>query len=263
MAWQCMMWAHRLRLDSPIEYRVLMVLCDHAHKDGTGAWPAVATIAAEAEMGERTVQRALAVLRQRGLIEVDTPATRYTSAVYRMNMAGDFRGDKNDVQGCQIVHLRVTQNAFMGDSVSPKPVLEPVLEPVHPTTRAREARGVVVSLPMKADDWGLRAWLDRQPQVADEPGLFSPRGWGYDALLDVMCATDLPKSWRGPLEPLGEWVREGYRPDSIALVIAEYVAASGIVARRLNAFNYQVRSRAFWWRAKPRGEWIRRGRSAP
>jgi hypothetical protein len=260
MAWQCMMWAHRLRLDSPIEYRVLMVLCDHAHKDGTGAWPAVATIAAEARMTERSVQRALKALRQRGLIEIDVPAARYTSAVYRMNMS---KGDSQSSEGCQIVHSGVTNLAFMGARLAPKPVLEPVLEPVHPTTRAREARGVVVSLPMKADDWGLRAWLDRQPQVADEPGLFSPRGWGYDALLDVMCATDLPKSWRGPLEPLGEWVREGYRPDSIALVIAEYVAASGIVARRLNAFNYQVRSRAFWWRAKPRGEWIRRGRSAP
>jgi hypothetical protein len=109
------------------------------------------------------------------------------------------------------------------------------------------------------DDWGLRAWLDRQPQVADEPGLFSPRGWGYDALLDVMCATDLPKSWRGPLEPLGKWVRDGYRPDSIALVIAEGVG-DGIVPRTLKAFDHRVRSRALWWRAKPRGEWIRRVR---
>jgi hypothetical protein len=254
-----MLWAHRQRGLSLSEYRVLMVLSEHAHADGSNSWPSVQTIAGEAEISERAARSALRVLRDRGLIEIDKPATRNSPPVYRMNMR-ELRGANSAAEGCKIFPSGVQNFPLRGAKFAPKPVLEPVLEPVHPTTRAREARGVVVSLPKKADDWGLRAWLDRQPQVADEPGLFSPRGWGYDALLDVMCATDLPKSWRGPLEPLGEWVRDGYRPDSIALVIAEYVAASGIVARTLNAFDYQVRSKAFWWRAKPRGEWIRRGR---
>lgn len=49
---------------------VLMGYANHAHADGTGAWPAVATIARYAECSPRTVQRAIRALVDRGFLTV-------------------------------------------------------------------------------------------------------------------------------------------------------------------------------------------------
>lgn len=43
-------------------------LAEHAHPDGTAAWPSVATLAEYAGCSERTVQRALASLLDEGKI---------------------------------------------------------------------------------------------------------------------------------------------------------------------------------------------------
>ena len=47
---------------------VLIVLADHASQDGSGSWPSVKTIAAEACMSERAVQYALRDLEESGAI---------------------------------------------------------------------------------------------------------------------------------------------------------------------------------------------------
>ena len=47
---------------------VLIALADHAHSDGSNAFPSVKTIAREARMSERNVQRALRALEQSGAI---------------------------------------------------------------------------------------------------------------------------------------------------------------------------------------------------
>lgn len=54
----------------PLARLVLLVLADHAHKDGSSAFPSVATIAGSVGLSDRTVQRKLAALLDAGLIRL-------------------------------------------------------------------------------------------------------------------------------------------------------------------------------------------------
>lgn len=62
-------WAFR---EAPVEDKhdllVLLVLAEHAHEDGSGAWPSVATIAKLARLSPRRVQYALRQLEAAGII---------------------------------------------------------------------------------------------------------------------------------------------------------------------------------------------------
>jgi hypothetical protein len=334
-----MIWAHRLGIGlSATEYRVLMVLCEHAHHDGSQSWPSVKTIASEAEMSSRSVQAALRTLRQRGVIEIERVANRHSPAVYRMNMhlfpvrASSRGAEKPDVgrkkspSGAQI-------NAFRGAEFADEPVHQPVKEPLQgsvPHSRPQHAlekpspekkkrapippnwepdvadvefalkmgvgfgvlaltdqfrdyylsRGTRIADWSAAwrnwcrreaefaarrggsavadpdDKWGLKGWVAKQ-QPSD--GLFDPKGWEFDALEEILLMTGLPPSWRGNLDLLGDWIREGYRPDSVAAVIAEMAGSMSSAPRSLAAFSHQVRSKALWYDPR-RHEWVRRWR---
>lgn len=69
MSWQASGWALK---ESPAKdcqaVVILMAIADHAHPDGTAAWPSQATIADYARCSIRTVQRRLAELEAYGLI---------------------------------------------------------------------------------------------------------------------------------------------------------------------------------------------------
>jgi hypothetical protein len=68
---------------------VLLSLADHAHDDGSNAWPSVATIAAECESSPRTIEGvdgALAALETAGFIEKQEQAKQRRPAVWRLNL---------------------------------------------------------------------------------------------------------------------------------------------------------------------------------
>lgn len=72
MSTEAVAWALRADLTGTLsaEHRlVLVTLADHARPDGTGAWPAVATIAHRLGCAPRSVQRALKRLESLGLIK--------------------------------------------------------------------------------------------------------------------------------------------------------------------------------------------------
>lgn len=107
---------------------------------------------------------------------------------------------------------------------------------------------------LASDAWGLAAWYEAQP--AETADMFSVRGWTLDALVEVMIASGLDVCWRGDLDTLGAWLCAGYRPDSIALVLAEDCAGSPASARTLRWFDRAVRRSALRWNAV-RSEWVR------
>jgi hypothetical protein len=104
---------------------VLLSLADKAEEDGTEARPSVATLALEARLSARQVQRCLRNLEGRGEIEKTGtyryPGQRHGVNVYRVAMKGDnlspLEVTKGDMNGSQ----RVTPT-------SPNPSLEPVLD---------------------------------------------------------------------------------------------------------------------------------------
>lgn len=70
MSWQATIWAASLPHSrvGHVPFRVLMLLADHAHDDGTSTWRSVSSIASTLEVSERTVHRALRDLKNERLI---------------------------------------------------------------------------------------------------------------------------------------------------------------------------------------------------
>jgi hypothetical protein len=91
VAWQVQLLVRDARLPRTVKRRpevkaVLRALADKCQPDGTGARPAVATIAAEAEIGVRTAHACLAALRDLDLIVEQEPPRQHKPRVWRLNL---------------------------------------------------------------------------------------------------------------------------------------------------------------------------------
>lgn len=122
----------------------------------------------------------------------------------------------------------------------------------HPATWLHKERWLVDEPDPALDPWGLGEFYAAQP--VDAPGLFSVRGYEFEALVEVLQAAGFEPKWRGDLSTLGEWLVAGFRPDSIAETIAEDAKRSA--ARFLRWFDRGVRRRALRWDALS-GDWLR------
>lgn len=132
MAVQVMGEALRTTGVTSTEKLVLIGLADHANHDGTGAWPSVATLAEYADVTERTVQRCLRSLEDKGLIQKgDQRHVQHVRADKRPTVY-DVTLDRGDVYVAPQLD-GVTPVSERGDTsvadgvtpVSPKPSLEP------------------------------------------------------------------------------------------------------------------------------------------
>lgn len=99
MSVRALSWALR---ESPVEHKgdllVLIVLADHAHDDGDGAYPSVATIARLGRMSPRGVHKSLRSLEAAGLIHGSPRPGRPT--VYRLDLTPATGAGVQTVQGC-------------------------------------------------------------------------------------------------------------------------------------------------------------------
>lgn len=124
---------------------VLLVLADHANKDGTGAWPSTDTIAAEARCSVRSAQYALGALEAGGAItqtswsEKGTKVWKVemTDAASRATFAPRPRARRlrDDAQPATGAAQHATESL---SHVAPEPSLEPSGPvPDPPSARAR------------------------------------------------------------------------------------------------------------------------------
>lgn len=117
---------------------------------------------------------------------------------------------------------------------SPDPKFQP-----HPATWLNQDRFRDVKPDLDSDPYGLGEFLDKLPRG----GGLSAHAYDIEDLRAVLIAAGWPSSWRGDLEPLNGWMRDGYQPESCARVIAAAVAEFGARAS-LGAFDKRVRYRA-------------------
>lgn len=127
--------------ENPAELCILYSLADRANDDGEGCWPSIATLAQEARCSQRTVQRHLRNLADRGLIRkgdqrmVEKYRADRRPVVWDLNldarrsdtgcqsdMPKGERGDKSGTNG-------VTNNAPRGDTVVTQTVSKPIIKP--------------------------------------------------------------------------------------------------------------------------------------
>ena len=115
---------------------------------------------------------------------------------------------------------------------------DPKYRPMAATWLNRRA-WEVVNEDLTIDAYGLSEWLAALPR----DGALSATCYDVDELRPILVATGWPATWRGSLDVLGGWMKDGYVPDSCAKVIAEAVAMFGGRAN-LGCFDKRVRYRA-------------------
>ena len=155
MALPVMLWVLN---DAPVsnvgEFAVLMVIAEHAHADGTGAYPAVARIARRARLCRRSVTRILHRLEHAGVLQMERCAGSHGQHVYRV-VTGCQRGTGDTsslVTGCNVrpdQESRTPGQSVIPPSVTASP--EPVLEPS--TSAQNQEQRVPRTLPMTMTDF--------------------------------------------------------------------------------------------------------------
>jgi hypothetical protein len=110
---------------------VLLVLADHAHDDGSNAFPSVETIARKARLSERGARYALRTLEESGAI-TPTGKTKNGVVVYSISLGAEATAPAATAPG--------SEKQLGGQSVpepvsltAPEPSLEPSGEPSSPS----------------------------------------------------------------------------------------------------------------------------------
>lgn len=183
MSLQAMLAVQKLGVQtSHASFRVLMTLAEHADKLGANSWPSVDTIAAEAQMDEKTVRRSLAKLEQDGLIAGDKRRGRGGVTIWRLLFAipslekkeGTTPGfqEKEGITPGLMEPIPGTTPAFEDDKpgiLSVKPGIlppEPVLNLSSKEVK-EEVAPPSAPPPVKPDSRGTRLSPEWQPSSAD------------------------------------------------------------------------------------------------
>ena len=86
MSWQAIRWVLDYSPTKNTDRMVLVVLAEHAHDDGTEAWPCYATIARKANISHRTVPGVMRRLERCGAVTRTQPARQHSPAHYTVLM---------------------------------------------------------------------------------------------------------------------------------------------------------------------------------
>jgi hypothetical protein len=127
---------------SPVEHRgdllVLLVLADHAHDDGTRAFPSVETIARKARLSRRGAQLALRRLERVGAIKETASEGPRRPRSYSVIM-GEPTSPRTDCTGEVADTEGRTESHVGAKGSSPEPSVEPSVEP-SPSLKRSEGR---------------------------------------------------------------------------------------------------------------------------
>jgi biotin operon repressor len=110
----------------------LLMIANHAHADGTGAWPSIATLAKETRMSERGVQYCIQKLKESGELEVIPDGGPKGVNGYRIvGMTQSLRDERNGVTQSSTT---MTQDLPSSDAIAIAPKRkEPSLEKSPPS----------------------------------------------------------------------------------------------------------------------------------
>jgi hypothetical protein len=133
----------------------LLMIANHAHADGTGAWPSIATLAKETRLSERGVQYCIQKLKESGELEIIPDGGPKGVNGYRI--VGMTQSLRDEAHGVTQNSLPVTQTSVAGDAIaiapeSKEPSIEKsslthrqmILEAIEESHRTGESADVIV-----------------------------------------------------------------------------------------------------------------------
>lgn len=93
------------------DFVVLLMIANYAHKDGTGAWPSISTLAKDSRLKDRETQYCVKRLERMGELLVERGAGPNGTNRYTLNMQRNFKGRGAKFAGCSPVRKRVSSTA--------------------------------------------------------------------------------------------------------------------------------------------------------
>jgi hypothetical protein len=109
--WREAVWASDLTANQKL---VAQAISQYTDRDGSSAWPAVPTLAADTSLSDRTVQRSLESLVELGWLRIERRAAQHRPTTYGLVPRGDTGSGLRRRPG-------VTQTTPRGDTRSPDP----------------------------------------------------------------------------------------------------------------------------------------------
>ena len=127
---------------------LLLAIADHAHDDGSGAYPSVPSLAKKVRMSERNTQYLLLKLEASGELEIHKGAGPMGCNLFRVQ---SLHPVKSSVVGGEIQRSRGVK------PIAPKPLIEPLIEPSvvrvsSPTGTKRRSKTPIV-VPTVTDEF--------------------------------------------------------------------------------------------------------------
>lgn len=213
---------------------VLLAIADHAHDDGTGAWPTVATLARKSRMSERGVQYSLRKLEEAGELVVEPNAGPGGRNLYRILLTpagGEAQCTPADIAPPQDLHPPGEQDCTPGvNPTAPITVNEPSNQPSSLTppssadadsagASAEDASGEVIEAefvfekPQNAQTL-IGEWIDHceAPPPSRVTGQIAKE---IKNMLDEGIAYERVR------QGLAEWHQRGLHPSTLASIVHE------------------------------------------
>lgn len=170
MSIQCMTLILGRKLGSSTRKLIALKLGDHASDDGSGIYPALKRIAAETEVSERQVRRILREFEADGILIVVKEGGNgpKDTTEYRLDIEAIERlpvsYKKADTMSA-LETKRRTLSPDKGDTVSPKPSIEPSID----SDLTTDDESILNSITQKLADCGdhpsiIKPWIDEQLQ---------------------------------------------------------------------------------------------------
>jgi hypothetical protein len=129
MSVQAISWAIERSQHKGAPLLVLIMIANHSHSDGSGAWPSIPTLARECRMSERQVKRIISgILEPSGELEVVRSPGRSNEYVIRMDPGQDVTGAVPQMSPVPVTFQAATSDIAMSPE-SKATVLEPSLPP--------------------------------------------------------------------------------------------------------------------------------------
>lgn len=183
----------------PQHHHILLALADHAHPDGTSAYPSVARLAAMTNYSERSVTRILGDLVEAKLIEVEMVGwvkngkpmpTMYRLPMTRQRVAAKMTPD--NLAPANLSDSQVTSSTKPLDNLAPEPKTGTT------NTELKEATGKPSPDPVAVvANQVLKQWWDS----------FSPPPTGR---------------WNAPRGLVSDALKAGWSPDAVSAALATF-----------------------------------------
>jgi hypothetical protein len=146
---------------TPAQKAVLVALADHADDEGNRVYPSVQRIGIKTSYAERTVRRALADLRNIGLVHIVKEATHHAPTEYRLDLPQmqvmQYRPATNAGHGVPENTAGVPESANRPATNAPKPSYNHQKEPSERTINISSASAEAPPADAKTD-WEI--WLE-------------------------------------------------------------------------------------------------------